>query len=66
MSSTGAIDLRCRIDSLVEPIEGLLSDGRGRSLPFRGWIEFAAALTSLAEDAQREESNSPDKEQSDE
>jgi hypothetical protein len=65
MSSPGAIDLRCRIDSLVEPIEGLLSDERGRSMPFRGWIELAAALTSLAEDAEREESNTP-KEQSDE
>jgi uncharacterized lipoprotein YddW (UPF0748 family) len=65
MSSPGAVDLRCRIDSMVDPIEGLLSDAKGRSMPFRGWIELAAALTSLAEGAKREESNVP-KEQSDE
>ncbi|MGC1166666.1 MAG: hypothetical protein WA862_11220 [Solirubrobacterales bacterium] len=51
---------------MVEPIEGRLSDRSGRSLPFRGWIEFAAALMSLAEDAKREESKSPQEEKSDE
>lgn len=59
MSSTGPVDLHCRIDSLREPIEGRVSDGRGRSVRFRGWIEFSAALLSLAEDATREESDSP-------
>jgi hypothetical protein len=64
MSSPGAIDLRCRIDSLVEPIEGRLSDGSGRSLPFRGWIEFAAVLMNLAEDAKRSQSKPPQEEKS--
>jgi hypothetical protein len=32
-------------------------------MPFRGWIEFAVALTSLAEDAQPD--NSPEEEHRD-
>jgi len=59
VSSPGPIDFHCRIDSLEEPIEGRISDGRGRSLRFRGWIEFSAALQSLAGDARGEEPNSP-------
>jgi hypothetical protein len=35
-------------------------------MPFCGWIEFAAVLMSLAEDAQREESNPSEKEHPDE
>lgn len=56
MSSAGPIDLRCEISSLDEPIRGRVSDERGRSMPFQGWIEFATVLTSLAEDANRQES----------
>ena len=54
MSTTGPIDLRCQIDSLEEPVEGRVSDERGRSLPFRGWIEFSAALASLARDTDQQ------------
>jgi hypothetical protein len=48
VSTPGPIDLRCEIDSIEEPVEGRVSDERGRSLPFRGWIEFSVALASLA------------------
>lgn len=57
MSSPNSIDLRCRIDRMAEPIEGRLSDELGRSRPFRGWIELAAALTSFAEGAEPEQPN---------
>ena len=66
MSSAGPIDLRCRIDSFEEPVAGRVSDGRGRSLPFRGWIEFAAALRCLAEDHDSQPSDSREKEHPDE
>lgn len=66
MSSAAPIDLRCRIDSLSDPVAGRVSDGRGRSVPFRGWIEFAAALTSLAEGLASQQSHSPEKEKEDE
>ena len=46
-----SIDVRCEISYLDEPIRGTLDDGQGRSVPFRGWIELSAALTSLVEDA---------------
>ena len=59
MSSPGSLDLRCEIASFEEPIRGRVSDEQGRSLPFQGWIELAAVLTSLVEDAKRQESTSP-------
>jgi hypothetical protein len=60
------VDLHCEISSLEEPIRGRVSDLSGRSLPFCGWIEFSAALTSLVEDADRQVSIPPNEEQSDE
>lgn len=54
VSSSGSLDLRCQISSLEEPIHGLVSDEQGRSLPFWGWIELAAVLTSLVEEAKRQ------------
>lgn len=66
MSSQGPIDLRCEITSFEESIEGRVSDRRGRSVPFHGWIELAAALTALAEGAERQEPDPPREEQSDE
>ena len=55
MSTPGPIDLHCAIDSIEEPVEGRVSDERGRSLPFRGWIEFSVALASLARDTDQSE-----------
>ncbi|MFN8113251.1 MAG: hypothetical protein U0R51_08620 [Solirubrobacterales bacterium] len=52
MTSTTPIDIRCRIDSIEEPITGRLRDEQGRSRDFRGWIELAAALTALVGEAQ--------------
>ncbi|HVY96992.1 MAG TPA: hypothetical protein VHA54_08545 [Solirubrobacterales bacterium] len=54
MSSPESLDLRCQISSLEEPIHGRVSDEQGRSLPFWGWIELAAVLTSLVEEAKRQ------------
>jgi len=59
MSSPGSLDLRCEIASFEEPIRGRVSDERGRSLPFQGWIELSAALTSLVEDAKRQQTQTP-------
>lgn len=66
MSSAGPIDLRCEISSLSDPVVGRVSDRRGRTVPFRGWVEFAAALTSLAEDQERQETNPSEEEQTNE
>jgi hypothetical protein len=55
VSTPGPIDLHCQIDSIEEPVEGRVSDERGRSLPFRGWIEFSVALASLARDTDQSE-----------
>jgi hypothetical protein len=60
-----SIDVRCEISYLDEPIRGELSDGEGRSVPFRGWIELSAALTSLVEDAKTKYHHSKEKEPSD-
>ncbi|WP_148261172.1 hypothetical protein [Conexibacter woesei] len=62
MSCPRPIDLRCEIDSLDEPIRGRIGDRRGRSVEFRGWIELAAALTDLAQDASSSSSTSPSEE----
>ena len=59
MSSPDSLDLRCEISSFEEPIRGRIGDER-RSLAFRGWIELAAALTSLVEDAKRQQSQTPE------
>jgi hypothetical protein len=56
VSHPGPIDLHCQIDSIEEPVEGRVSDERGRSLPFRGWIEFSVALASLARDTDQSQS----------
>lgn len=61
MSSPRPIGLHCEIDSLEEPIRGRIGDGRGRSVEFRGWIELAAVLTELAQEA-RISSTSPTEE----
>ncbi len=66
MSSAGPIDFRCEISSLSDPVVGRVSDGRGRSVLFRGWVEFAAALTSLAEDQERQTNDPSEEEQADE
>jgi hypothetical protein len=65
VSHPGPIDLRCEIDSIEEPVEGRVSDERGRSLPFRGWIEFSVALSSLARDADQQEPEPQQEDQSD-
>ncbi len=59
MNSPGSLDLRCEIASFEEPIRGRVSDEQGRSLPFQGWIELAAVLTSLVEDAKKQVTQSP-------
>lgn len=48
MTSRPPIRFACQIDSLEEPIRGRLEDGDGRSVTFRGWIEFAVAITDMA------------------
>lgn len=60
MSSPGSLDLRCEIASFEEPIRGRVSDEQGRSLPFQGWIELAAVLTSLVEEAKRHRNQTPE------
>ena len=53
MTSPLPIRFACQIDSLEEPISGRLEDGDGRFVAFRGWIEFAVAITDMArEDVQ--------------
>ena len=53
MTSPLPIRFACQIDSLEEPIRGRLEDGDGRFVAFRGWIEFAVAITDMArEDVQ--------------
>lgn len=56
MSSPEPIDLHCEIDSLEEPIRGRIGNRRGRCVEFHGWIELAAVLTDVAEDARSETS----------
>ena len=51
MTSPRPIRFACEIDSLEEPICGRLDDGQGRSVAFRGWIEFAVAITDMAREA---------------
>lgn len=58
MSSSDPVEFSGEIDSFEEPIRGLLRDGQGRAVSFRGWMELAAALTALAEDAVRPTSTS--------
>ncbi|HYI35229.1 MAG TPA: hypothetical protein VEX39_01375 [Thermoleophilaceae bacterium] len=48
MTSPLPIRFTCQIDSLEEPISGRLEDGDGRFVAFRGWIEFAVAITDMA------------------
>ena len=53
MTSSPPIRFACQIDSLEEPISGRLEGGDGQSVAFRGWIEFAVAITDMArEDGQ--------------
>jgi hypothetical protein len=66
VSHPGPIDLHCEIDSIEEPVEGRVSDERGRSLPFRGWIEFSVALASLARDTDQSTDESRQEDQSNE
>ena len=53
MSSPLPFEFSGEIDSLEEPIRGLLRDGQGRAIEFRGWMELAAALTALTEGSGR-------------
>lgn len=46
------IEVVCEINSLEEPISGRLRNEAGRSMEFRGWMDFATALLSVAGDAQ--------------
>jgi hypothetical protein len=48
MTSSPPIRFACQIDSLEEPIQGRLEGGDGQSVAFRGWIEFAVAITDMA------------------
>ena len=48
MTSSPPIRFVCQIDSLEEPISGRLEGGDGQSVAFRGWIEFAVAITDMA------------------
>ena len=48
MTSSPPIRFACQIDSLEEPIRGRLEGGDGQSVAFRGWIEFAVAITDMA------------------
>lgn len=61
MSRVHHIELQCQIDPLRESIHGQMSNRQGRSLPFTGWSEFAAALMRLARD--EFETNSFEKEE---
>lgn len=45
------ITVRCQFDSFDEPVRGNVADDHGRRLPFRGWVELAAALAVVAEGA---------------
>ena len=47
MSSPNPIEFSGEISSFEEPIRGLLRDGQGRAVEFRGWMELPAALTAL-------------------
>lgn len=49
--SSSRVDLQADISSLEGQIHGQVHDGRGRSVAFRGWIELAAAVTAIVEDA---------------
>ena len=51
MTSSLPIRFACQIDSLEEPISGRLEGGDGQSVAFRGWIEFAVAITDMAREA---------------
>lgn len=47
MSIPGSYEFRCVIRSSEEPITGSIINESGQTAEFRGWIEFAAALTGL-------------------
>ena len=51
MTSPLPLRFDCQIDSLEEPIRGRLEGRDGRSVTFRGWIEFAVAITEMARGA---------------
>ncbi len=44
------VEIVCEISSLEEPIRGRLRDQAGRSVEFRGWMDFSSALLSIAGD----------------
>ena len=54
------------IRSAEEPIAGSVIDESGRGADFRGWIEFAAALTNLLTELPEPEARSPKEEVPDE
>jgi hypothetical protein len=53
VSATPPIEIVCEISSLEEPIRGRLRDEAGRSIEFRGWMDFSSALLSIAGDAKQ-------------
>ena len=66
MPIPGSHEFRCVIRSMEEPIAGSVVDENGRSAEFRGWIEFAAALTGLFADRLNPGVQSPEEEGPDE
>lgn len=50
MSTNPPIEVVCEISSLEEPIRGRLRNEAGRSVEFRGWMDFASALMTVARD----------------
>jgi hypothetical protein len=61
VSHSAPIEVRCELDSL-EPISGRVTDLRGRSAAFTGWIEFAAAFAALTQDLTPPSSTAPPEE----
>lgn len=52
MPTNPPIEVICEISSLEEPISGRLRDEGGRSVEFRGWMDFSTALLAIARDMQ--------------
>jgi len=48
VSPNPPIEVVCEISSLEEPISGRVRDTAGQAVEFRGWMDFASALLTVA------------------
>jgi len=48
----GVVNIQCRIDEVSDRISGQLQGVRGKAISFEGWVEFAAAIVTVAKSDQ--------------